>query len=332
MSEYSRSVILYGSACCQELRDEMSRSLKDKFDLDNDLLLTNFSDGEYKSKIEENIRGRKVYIVQPTSMPTDNLFKLLMSIDAAKRSSAKEVNAVIPYFGFARQDQKLESRESITAQLVAKFIETSGATRAICLDLHAGQIQGFFPNIPCDNLTARPIFAKRIQEMFSEEEMKSICFVAPDVGEAKNVLKMSKIFQKPLVICSKERDPINPDIINGVTVIGDVKDKHCVIIDDLTSTMGTIISVANQLKKAGSKSIYFFCTHFACSPETVEKIKKPVGEIGFERLVTTNSHPNSKLSYQIGFEVINLGSFLAEVISRIEENRSLSELFDINNF
>lgn len=335
MGQDNRSVVLCGNTCSEDFVAKIKTALPASTFVVDQIEITDFSDTEYKIKIRDNVRGRRVFVIQSTSMPTENLMKLFMITYDALHSSAKEINLIIPYFSFARQDQKLESREPITASLVALLIQAAGANRVVCIDLHAGQIQGFFQKIPCDNLTAMPMFAAKIKQMFSqpEEEIKNICFVSPDVGGVKRVKKMSQIFGSPFAIFTKERDSKKADTLNGTgELIGDVEGKHCIIVDDLSSTMKSIILAAEKLKKSGAKTISFFCTHFACIPKVVEKIKSQINEIGFWKLITTNTHPNSKLALDLGFEVLDLSAFWAEVITRIENDQSLSELFEVKSF
>ena len=231
--------------------------------------IRNFSDGEIYVEINENIRGNSIFIIQSISSPAnDNLMELLLCIDALKRSSAKNITAVIPYFGYARQDRKVVPRTSISAKLVSNLITTSGADRVVTVDLHAGQIQGFF-DIPVDNLFATPIFARHIK---SKIKSKNIICVAPDVGGTERARALGKLLNVGLAIVDKRRP--KPGQSQVMNIIGDVKGKTCVIVDDIIDSGGTIVNAAKALKDRGAKEVHVYVTHGVLSGDAVNKILK----------------------------------------------------------
>ena len=225
-----------------------------------------FSDGEIYIEINENIRGNSIFVIQSVSSPAnDNLMELLLCIDALKRSSAKNITAVIPYFGYARQDRKVVPRTSISAKLVSNLITKAGADRVVTVDLHAGQIQGFF-DIPVDNLFATPIFARHIKKKIKS---KNIICVAPDVGGTERARALGKILNLGLAIVDKRRP--KPGQSQVMNIVGDVKGKTCVIVDDIIDSGGTIVNAAKALKDRGAKEVYVYITHGVLSGEAVKK-------------------------------------------------------------
>ena len=278
-----------------------------------------FSDGEIYVEINENIRGNSIFIIQSISSPAnDNLMELLLSIDALKRSSAKNITAVIPYFGYARQDRKVVPRTSISAKLVSNLITKSGADRVVTVDLHAGQIQGFF-DIPVDNLFATPIFARHIRKKI---KTKKIICVAPDVGGTERARALGKLLNVGLAIVDKRRPkPGQSEVMN---VIGDVKDQTCIIVDDIIDSGGTIINAAKALKGRGAKEVYVYITHGVLSGDAVKKIKKSV----IKNLVITDTIENiQKLNNVKNIEVLPISSLMGEAIKRISNSTSVSDLF-----
>ena len=228
-----------------------------------------FSDGEIYIEINENIRGNSIFIIQSISSPAnDNLMELLLCIDALKRSSAKNITAVIPYFGYARQDRKIVPRTSISAKLVSNLITKAGADRIVTVDLHAGQIQGFF-DIPVDNLFATPIFARHARKKIKSK--KIIC-VAPDVGGTERARALGKLLNVGLAIVDKRRP--KPGQSQVMNVIGDVKDQTCIIVDDIIDSGGTIVNAAKALKERGARDVYVYITHWVLSGDAVKKNKK----------------------------------------------------------
>ena len=278
-----------------------------------------FADGEIYVEINENIRGNSIFIIQSISSPAnDNLMELLLCIDALKRSSAKNITAVIPYFGYARQDRKVVPRTSISAKLVSNLITKSGADRVVTVDLHAGQIQGFF-DIPVDNLFATPIFARHIKKRIKSK--KIIC-VAPDVGGTERARALGKLLNVGLAIVDKRRP--KPGQSQVMNVIGDVKDKTCIIVDDIIDSGGTIINAAKALKARGAKEVYVYITHGVLSGDAVKKIKSSV----ITKLVITDTIDNSKKTRNVkNIEVLPISSLMGEAIKRISNSTSVSDLF-----
>lgn len=279
-----------------------------------------FSDGEIQVNIEESIRGSHVYIVQSTSSPVnDNLMELLIMIDALKRASAKTINVVMPYYGYARQDRKARAREPITAKLVANMIEKSGATRILTLDLHAAQIQGFF-DIPVDHLMGAPLIANYFME--KDIQGDEVVVVSPDHGGVTRARKLAEYLKAPIAIIDKRRPKAN--VAEVMNIIGNVDGKICVLIDDMIDTAGTITLAANALKEAGAKSVYASCTHPVLSGPALERIQ----DSAIERLVVTDSiyMPDELTTDKI--EKISVGGLMGDAIKRIHENKPVSPLFE----
>ena len=278
-----------------------------------------FSDGEIYVEVNENIRGNSIFVVQSTDNPAnDNLMELLICIDALRRSSAKNITAVIPYFGYARQDRKVVPRTAIAAKLVSNLITNAGANRVLTLDLHAGQIQGFF-DIPVDNLFATPIFARHIKKNIKTNDL--IC-IAPDVGGVERTRALSRRVNVGIAIIDKRRPaPGKSEVMN---IIGQVKNKTCVIVDDIIDSGGTIVNAARALKDKGAKDIYAYITHAVLSSNAVDKIKKS----HVKKLVTTDSIDNSKkLKKSSKIQVVSISTMMAEAIKRISNSTSVSSLF-----
>jgi len=278
-----------------------------------------FADGEIYVEINENIRGNSIFIVQSISSPAnDNLMELLLVIDALKRSSAKTITAVIPYFGYARQDRKVVPRTSISAKLVSNLITNAGADRVVTVDLHAGQIQGFF-DIPVDNLFATPIFAKHIKRKVKSNNI--IC-VAPDVGGVERTRALGRNLNVGLAIIDKRRP--KPGQSQVMNVVGDVKGKTCIINDDIIDSGGTIVNAAKMLKSKGAKEIHVYITHGVLSGDAVKKIRNsPI-----KNLVITDTIDNSKkLKNAKNIEVLSISNLLGEALKRISNSTSVSDLF-----
>ena len=278
-----------------------------------------FADGEIYIEINENIRGNSIFIIQSVSSPAnDNLMELLLSIDALKRSSAKNITAVIPYFGYARQDRKVVPRTSISAKLVSNLITKAGADRVVTVDLHAGQIQGFF-DIPVDNLFATPIFARHVRKKIKSK--KIIC-VAPDVGGTERARALGKLLNVGLAIVDKRRP--KPGQSQVMNVIGDVKDQTCIIVDDIIDSGGTIINSAKALKARGAKEVYVYITHGVLSGDAVKKIKNSV----IKNLVITDTIDNMEKTKNVkNIEVFPISALMCETIKRISNSTSVSDLF-----
>ena len=278
-----------------------------------------FSDGEIYIEINENIRGNSIFVIQSVSSPAnDNLMELLLSIDALKRSSAKNITAVIPYFGYARQDRKVVPRTSISAKLVSNLITKAGADRVVTVDLHAGQIQGFF-DIPVDNLFATPIFARHIRKKIKNKNL--IC-VAPDVGGTERARALGKFLHAGLAIIDKRRPaPGKSEVMN---VIGNVKGKICIIVDDIIDSGGTIVNAANALTDRGAREVHVYVTHGVLSGKAVEKIKKS----NIKRLVITDTIDNSsRVKGTKNIEILTISQLVGEAIKRISNSTSVSDLF-----
>lgn len=279
--------------------------------------ITRFSDGEISIQIMENVRGADVFIVQSISTPPDmHLMELLIMIDAAKRASAKRITAVLPYFGYARQDRKDRPRVPITAKLVANLITTSGADRALALDLHAGQIQGFF-DIPVDHLFAAPVFVDYLRSLnFTEGTV----IVSPDTGSVKRARAYGKMIGAPIAIIDKRRPKAN--MAEALHIVGDVKDKHAVITDDLVDTGGTLAAAAGALLKAGALDVYACCTHAVLSGEAPRKLR----ESPLKKLVVTDTIPLAEKECD-KFQANSVASLLGEAIISIHEETSVGRLF-----
>lgn len=273
-----------------------------------------FSDGEFQPVFLESIRGDYVFLVQGTSAPTDNLMELLLMIDAAKRASAGYITAVIPYFGFARQDRKDKPRVAIGSKLIANLLTAAGANRVITMDLHAPQIQGFF-DIPVDHLDSSAIFIPYIESL----KLKNLTFASPDVGSTTRVREVASYFSAEMVICDKHRKRANE--IASMVVIGDVKDKDIVLIDDICDTAGTLTKSAALLMEKGAKSVRAFCTHAVFSGNAYENINNSV----LEELVVCDTIPLKQSSPKI--KVISVAELFAVAIRNMHENRSITSLF-----
>lgn len=282
-----------------------------------DVDLGRFSDGEIRVSINENIRGKDVFIIQPTLPPADNLMELLILIDACHRASANRITAVIPYYGYARQDRKDKPRVPISAKLVANLIETAGAHRVLALELHAAQIQGFF-DIQVDNLFAGPVFA----EYISGKSLRRFTVVSPDVGGIKMGRAFAKRFDANLAIVDKRRTAADSsDVMN---VIGEVEDCDIVILDDIVSTAGTITKAAAVLKESGARRIIAMATHPVFSGEALERLEKSV----IEEIVVTNSIPFTNGSRCGKVTVLDVAPLLGKAIKRIHTEESISKLFE----
>ena len=300
----------------KKLSGKISKYLKNKLVNSS---IRKFSDGEIYIEINENIRGNSIFIIQGISSPAnDNLMELLLCIDALKRSSAKNITAVIPYFGYARQDRKVVPRTSISAKLVSNLITKAGADRIVTVDLHAGQIQGFF-DIPVDNLFATPIFSRHIKR---KVKRKNLICVAPDVGGVERARALGRKLDIGLAIIDKRRP--SPGKSQVMNVIGNVKGKTCIIVDDIIDSGGTIVNAADALLKRGAKEVHVYITHGVLSGEAVEKITKS----RIKNLVVTDTIDNSdKVKKSRNIEVLSISNLLAEAMKRISNSTSVSDLF-----
>ncbi|WP_344975418.1 ribose-phosphate pyrophosphokinase [Compostibacter hankyongensis] len=273
-----------------------------------------FSDGEFQPVFLESIRGDYVFLVQGTFAPTDNLMELLLMIDAAKRASAGYITAVIPYFGYARQDRKDKPRVAIGSKLVANMLAAAGADRVITMDLHAPQIQGFF-DIPVDHLDSSAVFIPYMQRL----NLENLTFASPDVGSTNRVREVAAYFNAEMVICDKHRKRANE--IASMTVIGDVNDRDVVLIDDIVDTAGTLTKSAALLKERGARSVRAFCTHPVLSGNAYENIRNSV----LEELVVCDTIPMKQECSKI--KVVSTADLFAIAIRNAHENRSITSLF-----
>ena len=271
-----------------------------------------FSDGEIYIEINENIRGNSIFVIQSVSSPAnDNLMELLLCIDALKRSSAKNITAVIPYFGYARQDRKVVPRTSISAKLVSNLIAKAGADRVVTVDLHAGQIQGFF-DIPVDNLFATPIFARHVKKKI---KTKNLICIAPDVGGTERARALGKLLNVGLAIVDKRRPKAGQSQV--MNIIGDVRGKTCIIVDDIIDSGGTIVNAAAALKKRGAKDVHVYVTHGVLSGGAENKIKKS----NIKNLVITDTIDNAaKVKNIKNIEVLTISNLVGEAIKRISNS------------
>ncbi len=278
-----------------------------------------FSDGEIQVEIQENVRGADVYVIQSTCSPTNNnLMELLIMIDALKRASAARIDAVIPYFGYARQDRKAAPRTPITAKLVAELISASGAQRVLTMDLHAGQIQGFF-NIPVDHIYALPVL---IEELGALSEGQDLVVVSPDAGGAERARVYAKRLKAEFALIDKRRS--SPNVSEVMNVIGDVKGKICILVDDMIDTAGTLCKAAEALKKKGAADVYGCATHAVLSGPALERINNSV----LKQVIVTNSIPiEDKLKVCPKLKCLSVAPLLGEAIGRIHNNQSVSSLF-----
>ena len=279
------------------------------------LLITKFSDGEFAVSYEESIRGRDVFLVQSTFPSSDNLMELLLMIDAAKRASAQTVIAVIPYFGWARQDRKDKPRVSIAAKLVTNLLIAAGIDRLITMDLHADQIQGFF-DIPVDHLYASTMFVPDIADL----KLENLVIASPDVGGAKRANSYAKYFNAPLVLCHKHRQQAN--VVESMTIIGDVQDKDVILIDDMVDTAGTICKAASLMKENGARSVRAYISHAVMSDPASERVMAS----GLDELVISDSIPfDTDRCPKV--RVLSIDKMFAHAIRHVNIKKSINELF-----
>ena len=278
------------------------------------LLMMKFSDGEFAVSYEQSIRGRDVFLVQSTFPSSDNLMELLLMIDAAKRASAKSINAVVPYFGWARQDRKDRPRVSLGAKLVADMLSAAGIDRLITMDLHADQIQGFF-NVPVDHLYASSVILPYLQSL----NMEDLVIASPDIGGSKRANTYSKYLGVPLVMCNKTRARAN--VVSSMQIIGDVKDKNVVIVDDMVDTAGTITMAAAIMKQEGAKSVRACATHCVMSGPANERVQNSA----LEEIVFTDSIPYNNKCTKI--KQLSVADLFAQTIRLVLENKSISDQY-----
>lgn len=276
--------------------------------------ITHFADGEFSVSYEESIRGRDVFLVQSTFPNSDNLMELLLMIDAAKRASAKSIIAVTPYFGWARQDRKDKPRVSIGAKLVADLLSVAGIDRLITMDLHADQIQGFF-DVPVDHLYASAVLLPYIKSL----NLEDLVIATPDVGGSKRASTYSKYLNVPLVLCNKTR--LKANVVESIQIIGDVKDKNVIIVDDMVDTAGTITKAADIMKEAGAKSVRAVASHCVMSGPASERVQNS----SLEEITFTDSIPYTKRCNKV--KQLSIAKLFAETIRRVAENEQISSLY-----
>ena len=278
------------------------------------VVVNKFSDGEMQPVIQESVRGAYVFFIQSTFPPADNLMELLLLIDSARRASAGYITAVIPYFGYARQDRKDKPRVPISAKLIAKMLEAAGADRIVTMDFHAEQIQGFF-DIPVDHLKSNAIFIPYL----AKQDLSTTVFASPDVGGVKRARSFAKHFNRSLVICDKEREVANQ--VKSISVIGEVKDKDVILVDDLIDTAGTLCKAAEAIMKEGAKSVRAICTHPVLSGPAYERIENSV----LSEVLVTDTIPLKQDCDRI--KVLSCGKLFARAIRNTHEYRSIAALF-----
>lgn len=311
----SNGVKIFSGRASKHLGEQIAKS----FGIEpGNVIVSEFSDGEFQPSFEETVRGQDVFIVQSTMPPADNIMELLFMVDAAKRASARKIIAVIPYFGFARQDRKDKPRVAIGAKLVANMLMAAGVNRLMTMDLHADQIQGFF-EVPVDHLYASTIFFPEIQKIAAEGNM---VMAAPDVGGAKRANSYAKKLDVGLALCHKQRKKAN--VISEMTVIGDVEGKDIVIVDDMCDTAGTMTKAANLFMERGAKSVRAFCTHAVLSGPAYERIDQS----SITELIVTDTIPLKQESSKI--RVISCAELFGDIINKLVHNESISKHFIIS--
>ncbi|MCI6161467.1 MAG: ribose-phosphate pyrophosphokinase [Prevotellaceae bacterium] len=306
-----KSFMVFSGTATKYLAEKICQSLG--YPLGN-LLMTKFSDGEFAVSYEQSIRGRDVFLVQSTFPNSDNLMELLLMIDAAKRASAKSINAVIPYFGWARQDRKDKPRVSIGAKLVADLLSAAGIDRLITMDLHADQIQGFF-NVPVDHLYASGVILPYLQSL----QLDDIVIASPDVGGSKRASTYAKYLGCPLVLCNKSRARAN--VVESMQIIGEVKNKNVIIVDDIVDTAGTITKAADIMKEAGALSVRACASHCIMSGPASERVQNSA----LEEMVFTDSIPYSNRCAKV--KQLSVADMFAETIRRVLNNESISDQY-----
>ena len=281
-----------------------------------------FNNGEIQVMIDESVRGKDVFVIQPTCQPAnDTLMELLIMADALKRASARHITAVVPYYGYARQDRKTRGREPITSKLVADLMTTAGITRVVTMDLHAGQIQGFF-DIPVDHLGSASIIAKNINEKKAKSDMGDIVVVSPDLGGVTRARDLADRVNAPIAIIEKRRP--RPGVAEVMNVIGDIKGKTCILVDDIVDTAGSLCGGAKALKEMGAAKVYAACAHAVLTDPAVDRIKNSV----ISELIITNTIPLPDEKHIDKIKVLSVAPLLGEAIMRIFHDVSVSRLFD----
>ena len=296
---------------------ELSKVISEHFGQElGNVNFSHYSDGEFQPSFEESVRGARIFIIGSTHPSSDNLMEMLLMLDAAKRASARHITAVIPYFGWARQDRKDKPRVPIGAKLIAKLLEAAGATRIMTMDLHADQIQGFFEK-PVDHLFASSIFIPQLKKM----ELDNLTVASPDMGGSKRAYAYSKFLASDVVICYKQRAKAN--IISHMELIGDVTGKNVVLVDDMVDTAGTLTKAADLMVERGALSVRAICTHALLSGDAYEKIENSK----LEELIVTDSIPPKKESKKV--KVLSCAKLFAEIMHNVHHNKSISEKYII---
>ncbi|NJN50039.1 MAG: ribose-phosphate pyrophosphokinase [Polaribacter sp.] len=300
-------------ACTQstDLAQKIAKEYNSKL---GNVITTHFSDGEFQPAFEESVRGRRIFIIGSTFPPSDNLMEMLLMLDAAKRASARHITAVMPYFGWARQDRKDKPRVAIGAKLVAKLLEAAGATRIMTMDLHADQIQGFFEK-PVDHLFASTIFMPYIQSL----NLENLTIASPDMGGSKRAYAYSKHLMSDVVICYKQRTKAN--VVGHMELIGDVEGKNVILVDDMIDTGGTLTKAANLMIERGALSVRAICTHPLLSGNAYEKIQ----DSKLTELIVTDTIPLKKSITKI--KVVSCAPLFADVMHKVQDNTSISDQF-----
>ncbi len=300
-------------SCTQS--EVLAKQIADKFGVPmGEVAFSHYSDGEFQPSFEESVRGSRVFLIGSTQPNSENLMELLLMIDAAKRASARRITAVMPYFGWARQDRKDKPRVPIGAKLIANLLEAAGATRIITMDLHADQIQGFFEK-PVDHLFASTIFVPHLKSL----NLENLTIASPDMGGSKRAYAYSKFLKSDVVICYKQREKAN--VISHMELIGDVKGKNVVLVDDMVDTAGTLTKAAEVMRERGAISVRAVCTHALLSGNAYERIENSL----LEELIVTDSIPPKKESPKI--KVLSCADLFADTMREVHENKSISSKF-----
>jgi ribose-phosphate pyrophosphokinase len=309
------NVLLFSGTAHPELARAVAKELGVPL---GDLKVTRFANGETCTVIDETVRGRDAFVIQPTSAPAnDTLMELLIIIDAMRRSSAGRIHAVLPWFGYCRQDRQAKTREPITAKLVANMIAAAGADSVVTIDLHSGQTQGFF-DIPVDNLYATPLFLEHIQA----KQLSRLVIVSPDVGGSKKVQKYANALHAEIAVVYKRRP--RPNVAEAHFLIGDVKDRDVVIVDDIIDTAGTIVEAVRVCRDHGAHRIFVCATHAVFSPPAVERLSA----LTVDEIVVTDTIPLAEEKRFPSLKILSVAPLIAEAVRRIHEERALSPLFD----
>lgn len=311
MSELTLEPKIFACSQSKDLAERIAESFGTKL---GNVIRSTYSDGEFQPSFEESVRGRRVFLIGSTHPSSENLMELLMMLDAAKRASARHITAVLPYYGWARQDRKDKPRVPITAKLVASLLETAGATRIITMDLHADQIQAFFEK-PVDHLFASTLFLQHVKDL----KLDNLTIASPDMGGSKRAYAYAKALESDVVICYKQREKAN--VISHMELIGDVKGQNVILVDDMVDTAGTLTKAADMMIERGALSVRAICTHAILSGNAFERIENSK----LEELIVTDSIPHTRKSDKI--RVISSAKLFADVMKSVHENKSISEKF-----